>query len=69
MHVNQSLGVPSPRTVAGPWRWALFSYGFRPFFLAAGAFAVIAVAAWLWILARGLQPLRDCRAHYGTATR
>ncbi len=37
---------PSKKTVK---RFALFDYGFRPFFLLAGAYAVIAIIAWLWI--------------------
>lgn len=38
-------------------RFALFSYGFRPFFLAAGIFAVAAIAAWLWVYATGRMPM------------
>ncbi|HSD73349.1 MAG TPA: NnrS family protein [Steroidobacteraceae bacterium] len=38
-------------------RSALFSYGFRPFFLAAGIFAVAAIAAWLWVYATGRVPI------------
>ena len=30
-----------------------FAYGFRPFFLLAGLYAVIAVAAWLWLFTSG----------------
>ena len=30
-------------------RFALFAYGFRPFFLLAGWFAVVAMAFWLWL--------------------
>ena len=40
-------------------RFALFSYGFRPFFLAAGIFAVAAIAAWLWVYATGRVPIPD----------
>jgi len=36
--------------------FALFAYGFRPFFWAAGAFAVAAIAAWSWMLAGAAQP-------------
>ncbi len=36
-----------------------FAYGFRPFFLAAGLFAVIAIAAWVWIFVSGRAPLGD----------
>jgi uncharacterized protein involved in response to NO len=39
--------------------FALFAYGFRPFFWAAGAYALLGVAAWLWIYSVGLLPLRD----------
>jgi Uncharacterized protein involved in response to NO len=38
-------------------RFALFAYGFRPFFLAAGLYALIAIAAWIWIYRSGLAPL------------
>jgi uncharacterized protein involved in response to NO len=34
-------------------RLALFAYGFRPFFLAAGAYAALVIAAWLWIYTTG----------------
>ena len=37
-------------------RFVPFAYGFRPFFLAAGLFAVLAVAAWGWVLAAGRAP-------------
>ena len=40
-----------------PPRFALFAYGFRPFFLAAGLSAVLAVPAWLAMLALGSMPL------------
>ena len=30
-----------------------FAYGFRPFFLAAGLFAVLAIGAWAWVLLSG----------------
>ena len=38
-------------------RTALFAYGFRPFFLAAGWYALLAIGAWLWLFSRGLSPL------------
>lgn len=38
---------------------ALFAYGFRPFFWAAGAFAMFGLIAWLWIYMIGAQPLRN----------
>jgi uncharacterized protein involved in response to NO len=34
-------------------RFALFNYGFRPFFLLAGLYATIAIAIWLAALSRG----------------
>jgi uncharacterized protein involved in response to NO len=34
--------------------FALFAYGFRPFFLGAGWFAVLALGAWLWVYGGGL---------------
>lgn len=36
-----------------PERWVLLEYGFRPFFLGAGLFAIAAVAAWLVLLHGG----------------
>ena len=38
-------------------RTPLFSHGFRPFFLAAGVFALLAVPAWLWMYDAGMSPL------------
>jgi uncharacterized protein involved in response to NO len=45
--------TPIPRGIArsGP---ALFSYGFRPFFLAAGIWAVVAMALWIAFLVAGI---------------
>lgn len=45
---------PVPRGIAssGP---AVLSYGFRPFFLGAGLFAVVAMASWIGALAAGLE--------------
>jgi len=40
-------------------RFTPFAYGFRPFFLAAGLYAVIAVGAWSWILAAGRAPFGE----------
>jgi hypothetical protein len=37
-------------------RYVPFAYGFRPFFLAAGLYAVLAVGAWAWILVAGHAP-------------
>jgi uncharacterized protein involved in response to NO len=44
-------------TESAPRRFALFAYGFRPFFLAAGLSAVLVVPAWLVMVARGTMPL------------
>jgi uncharacterized protein involved in response to NO len=44
--------MPSARA-----RFALFAYGFRPFFLAAGLSAVLTVPAWLLMLGHGSLPL------------
>ena len=33
-----------------------FAYGFRPFFLAAGVFAVVSVVGWLWVYGAGTVP-------------
>jgi uncharacterized protein involved in response to NO len=35
----------------------LFAYGFRPFFLLAGLYAIAAVTAWLWLYRNGTWPL------------
>jgi uncharacterized protein involved in response to NO len=37
----------------------LFAYGFRPFFLLAGLYAAISVAAWLWVYRNGGWPLQS----------
>lgn len=37
-------------------RFTPFAYGFRPFFLAAGLYAVVAVAAWAFVLRAGTAP-------------
>jgi len=44
-------------TEAASRRFALFAYGFRPFFLAAGLSAVLVVPAWLTMVAQGTMPL------------
>lgn len=45
-------GIPRGLASEGP---ALLSYGFRPFFLGAGAFAFLAMLAWIVALATGLE--------------
>ena len=44
-------------TEPAPSRFALFAYGFRPFFLAAGLSAVLVVPAWLVMVTQGTMPL------------
>ena len=39
--------------------FALFAYGFRPFFWAAGTFAILSLIAWLWIYTIGALPLSN----------
>jgi uncharacterized protein involved in response to NO len=46
-----AVQVTDPRTVSGSRPgWALFGYGFRPFFLLAALYAPTALAAWLLVL-------------------
>lgn len=40
-------------------RFVPFAYGFRPFFLAAGVFAWLAIVAWVWMYVGGAAPLGD----------
>jgi len=44
-------------------RYVPFAYGFRPFFLAAGLFAVLAMVAWAWIIITGRAPFGALPAH------
>lgn len=44
--------VPRGIAAGGP---ALLSYGFRPFFLLAGLYALLAMALWIFALTRGLE--------------
>lgn len=48
---------PSHDSPIKPPAFAAFAYGFRPFFLAAGVYALVGLIAWLWIYARGILPL------------
>jgi uncharacterized protein involved in response to NO len=48
----------------GAARSTLFAYGFRPFFLLAGVFAVLAVPLWLAMYAVGTNPLPGLPAQY-----
>ena len=40
-----------------------FAYGFRPFFLAAGWYALIALVAWLWLYRAGAAPFGPLPAY------
>lgn len=40
-------------------RFTPFAYGFRPFFLAALAYAPLAILAWLWMRTEGRLPLHE----------
>lgn len=49
--------IHSPRSSRPTF--ALFAYGFRPFFWVAGAFAMLGLIAWLRVYATGALPLGD----------
>jgi uncharacterized protein involved in response to NO len=55
--------APSHDSIKPP-ALALFAYGFRPFFLAAGAYALLGLIAWLWIYTKGLHPLPSQPAQF-----
>ena len=40
----------------GGRRLVPFAYGFRPFFLLGGVYAVVAIAVWLWVYGSGIMP-------------
>lgn len=42
----------------------LFAYGFRPFFLLTGLYAVLSIVAWLWMYRHGVGPLASLPPHY-----
>lgn len=46
IHIEDPFQKPTPQQQGG---FALFNYGFRPFFFLAGLFAVVSLAAWLAI--------------------
>lgn len=45
--ISEPKRAPVPRIAQGADRWALFSYGFRPFFLFGAVWAALAVALWM----------------------
>ena len=46
-----------------PHGFALFDYGFRPFFLLAGVYALTAVPLWLWVYSHGAVALPGLPPH------
>ncbi|MEJ2299672.1 MAG: NnrS family protein [Woeseiaceae bacterium] len=44
--------------------WVPFAYGFRPFFLLAGVYAVVSLVAWLWLWRTGSVPLQPLPPQY-----
>lgn len=48
-HLNEATAASTPTGLA------LWNLGFRPFFLGAGVFAIIAIAAWVGVYAGGLS--------------
>jgi uncharacterized protein involved in response to NO len=47
-----------------PPAFALFAYGFRPFFLAAGLCALLGLIAWLWMYTTGVHPMPSQPAQF-----
>jgi uncharacterized protein involved in response to NO len=54
----------APERPAARQSFALFAYGFRPFFTGAIAYAALSVGAWLWIRAAGVMPLPTLPPQY-----
>jgi uncharacterized protein involved in response to NO len=50
--------------VSPPPRFALFNYGFRPFFLLAGAYALLMAPLWVWIYAHGVAVVGSAPSMY-----
>jgi uncharacterized protein involved in response to NO len=55
--------APSQDSIKRP-ALALFAYGFRPFFLAAGVYALLGLIAWLWMYATGVHLLPSQPAQF-----
>ncbi|MBL8674756.1 MAG: NnrS family protein [Rhodospirillales bacterium] len=51
-----AVGISEPPGSAPPPRFALFAYGFRPFFLAAAIHAAVSILVWLAMLRGWLPP-------------
>lgn len=56
-------GTRWPLTDRDPARgFALFDYGFRPFFLLAGWYAAVTIPVWMWLYQSGASPLSSIPA-------
>jgi uncharacterized protein involved in response to NO len=53
---TSSHGIESTRKHSSPTRYAAFALGFRPFFLAAGIYAVLLMGMWLAVLHGSIAP-------------
>jgi uncharacterized protein involved in response to NO len=63
--LNNSMAIPpSQDSPIKPPAFALFAYGFRPFFLAAGVYALLGLTAWLWMYTTGVHPLPSQPAQF-----
>jgi len=63
--LKNSMAIPpSQDSPIKPPAFALFAYGFRPFFLAAGAYALLGLIAWLWMYMTGVHPLPSQPAQF-----
>ena len=51
MFAKRRGGIPRGLALQGP---AILSYGFRPFFLSAGVFAIVSMVLWICALTEGL---------------
>jgi uncharacterized protein involved in response to NO len=63
-----SIAAPSSQDAPlKPPAFALFAYGFRPFFLAAGVYALLGLIVWLWAYTTGAQllPSRPAQLWHG----
>jgi len=50
------LPIDDPQKRPSPAAWALFGLGFRPFFLAAGLYAILMMVLWLLVLGGVMTP-------------
>ena len=59
-----SVSTDAPARAPLATRFALFDYGFRPFFLAAGLYAFLVVPIWLYFFAHRAVPFGALPAMY-----